>query len=146
MQKRQADWTRGVFRGGPLGHGPPFGSPGLQNCIKKWAKLRHAPPHCKLGIRYDYTKAMLRAFLPGVWLWNRTKSEWRPFFFCSSPNFGQKKGWNLNEGPFFCSSPNFGRKNWLNLSGTISNSDHNSSQFFWSFCPPLFKILRTLLD
>ena len=43
--------TRGVFRGGPLGHGPPFGSQGLQNCIVKWAKLRHGPLLCKLGIR-----------------------------------------------------------------------------------------------
>ena len=27
--------ARGVFRGGALGHGSPFGSPGLQNCIEK---------------------------------------------------------------------------------------------------------------
>ena len=32
-----------------------------------------------------------------------------------------------------------------NLSMTISNSDLCSSQIFWSFRPPLFKILRTLL-
>ena len=30
--------------GGDWAMAPPFGSPGLQNCIKKWAKLRHAPP------------------------------------------------------------------------------------------------------
>ena len=26
--------SRGVFRGGALGHGPPFGSPGSYNCIE----------------------------------------------------------------------------------------------------------------
>ena len=33
-----------IYEGGALGHGPPFGSPGLQNCIEKWAKLSHGPP------------------------------------------------------------------------------------------------------
>ena len=44
---------------------------------------------------------------------------------------------------FFCSSPNFGRKTGLNLSRTVSDLDLCPSQIF---CPPLFKILRTLLD
>ena len=38
------------------------------------------------------------------------------FFFCSSPNFGQKMGPNLSEDLFFCSSPNFGQKMEPNLS------------------------------
>ena len=34
-----------------MGHGPSFRSPGLQNCLEKWAKLRQGPFLCKLGIR-----------------------------------------------------------------------------------------------
>ena len=37
-------WAGAYLGGGPLGHGPLFGSPGLQNCLEKWAKLRHGPP------------------------------------------------------------------------------------------------------
>ena len=89
---------------------PPFGSPGLQNSIEKWAKLRHAPPlpvgHQALGSK--------------------------------SPDFGRK--WNeiWVKTFFFCCSPDFGRKMGRNLSVTISNSDPCSSQIFWSFCPPSF--------
>ena len=82
----------------------PFGSPGLQNCIEKGAKLRHAPPpplqvgHQALGSK--------------------------------SPDIGRKMGRNMNEDLFFCSSPDFGRKMGQNLSVTISNSDLCSSQIF----------------
>ena len=114
--------ARGIFRGGPLGHGPPFGSPGLQNCIEKWAKLRHGPPFV--------------SWASGFWL-----EIW--------VILGEKTGRNLSEDLFFCSSADFGRKMARNLSVTISNSDLCSSQSFWSFWPPpppLFKILRMLLS
>ena len=123
---------------------PPFGSPGLQNCIEKQAKLRHGPPLCKLGIRFDHTKGMFCAFLLGFGRKiGPNLSE--DLFFCASPKFGRKLGPNLNEDLFFCFSPNFGRKNGVILGGTIFDSDLCSSQIFRSFCPPLFKILRTLL-
>ena len=85
------------------------------------------PPLYKLGMRFDHTKGMCCAFLPG---------------------FGRKIGLNFSEDLFFCSSPNFGPKIGLNLSGTISDSDLYFSQIFSNFCPPpppLLKILRTLL-
>ena len=100
------------------------------------------PPLCKLGIRFDHTKGLFRAFLLGS---------------------GLKVGLNLGGDLFFCSSPNFGRKIELNLSEDLfffalhlilgeksdnicsSNSDLCSSQIFWSSWPPLFKILRKLL-
>ena len=61
----------------------------------------------------------------------------KTFFFCSTPNFGQKIGLNLSEDLFF-----FGL-----ISGrTISYSVPSFSQCFRSSCPPpLFKILCTLL-
>ena len=105
----------GAYLGeGPLGHG-------LQNCIEKWAKLRHAPPPLQVGHQ---------AFK----LWDRNHLI-----------LGEK--WDeIWVKTFFCSSPDFGRKMGRNLSVTISNSDLCSSQIFWSFWPPpLFKILRTLL-
>ena len=126
--------TRGVFRGGPLGHGPPFGSLGLQNCIVKWAKLRHGPPFVSLA----------SGFWLEIWVSSGEKRDgpWVKtfFFFCSSPKFGQKMGRNLSEDLFFlCSSPKFGRKMRLNLSGTTSDSDLCSSQIFWNFWPPPFQ-------
>ena len=51
----------------------------------------------------------------------------RPFFFCSSINFGRKIGPS--------SSPNFVRIIGLILGGTISNSDVCSSQSYWSSWP-----------
>ena len=120
--------------GGPLGHGPPFGSLGLQNCIVKWAKLRHGPPpfvSWASGFRLE------------IWVSSGEKRNgpWVKtfFFFCSSPKFGRKMGRNLSEDLFFlCSSPKFGRKMRLNLSGTTSDSDLCSSQIFWNFWPPPF--------
>ena len=66
-------------------------------------------------------------------------------FVCCRPasNSGQKVGLSLCEDLFFffffCSSPDFGQKLGLNLGGTISCSDVCSSQIFWSFCPPFSK-------
>ena len=79
---------RGVF-GGAIGPWPPppFGSPGLQNCIEKWAKLRHGPPPLQVGHQALGSKS--------------ADFEWRPFFFCSPPDFGRKTGWNLSEDLFF---------------------------------------------
>ena len=124
----------GAYLGGGIGPWPPFGSPGLQDYIKKWAKLRHAPPPlCKLGIR--------------LWAQNHLilGEKWdeicvTTFLFCSSPDFGRKIGRNLSEDLFFFySSPDFGRVMERNLSVTISNSDLCSSQIFWSFWPPPFQ-------
>ena len=104
--------ARGVFRGA-LCHAPPFGSTGLQNCRKKYAQLRHGPLFCKLGIRFDYTKGIFCAFLLGfmleirlnlsedlfflllTWFWakDRTKFEWRPFFFALHLILGEKSDW-----------------------------------------------------
>ena len=76
------------------------------------------PPLYKLGMRFDHTKGMCCAFLPG---------------------FGRKIGLNFSEDLFFCSSPNFGPKIGLNLSGTISDSDLYFSQIFSNFWPPPFE-------
>ena len=75
-----------------------------------------APPLCKLGIRFDCTKGILRAFLPGFELGLKAKED---LFFCSSPDFGRKMGRNLSEELFFLffsSSTDFGWKKGRNLS------------------------------
>ena len=93
------------------------------NLHRKVSRIEACPlPFCKLGIRFDHTKAMFWSFLlgfgwknrtkfewrpfflPFTWLWgkNRTEFDWRPFFlFCSSPDFGGKIGPNLIEDLFF---------------------------------------------
>ena len=83
--------------------------PWLPLWVAKTAKLRHAPPLCKLGIRFDHTKGMFCVLLL---------------------DFGRKIGLNLSEDLFFCSSPDFGRKIGLNLGGTISDSDVCFSEIF----------------
>ena len=110
----------GAYLGGALGHGPPFWVTRIAKLHRKLSKIKACPPLCKLGIRFDYTKDMLRAFLPGFGLVIGLKAGEDLFFF-------------------FCSSPNFGRKIWLNLNETISNSDLCSSQIFWSFWTPPFQ-------
>ena len=64
----------------------PFESPGLQNCIGKWAKLRHGPPLlCKLGIRlWARNHLILGEKQDEIWV--------KTFFFCFSPDFGRKNG------------------------------------------------------
>ena len=74
----------GAYLGGAIGSclPPPFGSLGLQNCLEKWAKLRHAPfpSLCKLGIRLW---ALNRLILGEKWdkMWVKT------FFFLFSFSF-----------------------------------------------------------
>ena len=53
------------------------------------------------------------------------------------PRLGEKLDQIRVKTFFFCSSPNFGQKIELILDGTISDSDLWSSQIFWSFWPPL---------
>ena len=62
--------------------------------------MRHGFPFCKLGIRFDCTKGMLRAFLPGFGLEVGLKAS-EDLFFRSSPDFGEKMGRNLSEDLFF---------------------------------------------
>ena len=76
--------SSGAYLGGEaLGHGPPFGSPGLQNCIEKWAKLRHGAPFVSWASGFG---------LEITWYWakNGTKFEWRPFFFALHLILGEK--------------------------------------------------------
>ena len=110
--------TRGVFWGGAIGPWPPFWVATIAKLHRKVSKIEAWPPLCKLGIRLWARNHLI---LGEKWneIWVKT------FFFCSSPDFGRKMG--------------------RNLSKTISNSGLCSSQIFWTFCPPLFKILRTLL-
>ena len=108
----------GAYLGG--GHcPPPFGSLGLQNCIVKWAKLRHGPPLCKLGIRLSgfwleiwvssgekrdgpWVKTFFFFFALHLNLAEKWDEIWvKTFFFCSSPKFGRKMGRNLSEDLFF---------------------------------------------
>ena len=63
--------------------------------------MRHGPALCKLGIKFDCTKGMLRAFLPGFGLELGLKAMEDLFFFRSSPDFGRKMGRNLSEDLFF---------------------------------------------
>ena len=148
---------RGVFRGGHRAMAPPpFGLPGLQNCIEKWAKLRHGFPLWKLGIRFDCTKGMLRAFLSGfglkvglkaseelffllfTWFWakNGTKFEWRPFFFALHLILGKK--WDeIWVKTFFILFTWFRAKMGWNLSETISNSVFVFLKFSEVSGPPL---------
>ena len=91
---------------------PPFGSPGLQICIEKRAKLRHAPL-CKLGKRFDHTKAMFYAFVLG---------------------FGRKFGSNLSEDIFFCSSPDFGRNNLIQTFALLTFSEVSGPPPFSKSC------------
>ena len=55
---------RGVFRGGPLCHGPPLWVARIAKLRRKVSKIEAWPPLCKLGIRFDHAKAMFGAF-PG---------------------------------------------------------------------------------
>ena len=78
--------------GGALGHGPPFGSPGLQNWIEKWAKLRHGPPLCKLGIRlWARNHLILGENLDEIWVWQFQILIYVPFKFSevSGPPFSK---------------------------------------------------------
>ena len=89
-------WVKaGAYLGG--GHwamAPPFGLLGLQNCIVKWAKLRHGPPLCKLGIR-------LSGFWLEIWVSSGEKRDgpWVKTFFWRSPDFRQKKPLNFGFRP-----------------------------------------------
>ena len=100
---------------------PPFGSPGLQNCIEKWAKLRRPPPPplCKLGIRlwarnhlilgekwdeiwvktffFFFLVFALRLILGEKWdeIWVKT------FFFLLFTWFWAKNGTKFEWRPFF---------------------------------------------
>ena len=83
-------------------------------------------PHCEfLATRLDHTKCMFYSFVVGLH---------------SAHKSGQKIGQSLSEDLFFyfCSSPDFGQKIGLNFGGTISYSDL-CSQIFWSSWPPHFQ-------
>ena len=167
---------RGVFRGGHWAM-PPFGSPGLHNCIEKWAKLRHGHPLCKLGIRLwaqnhlilggkwdeiwmktfffaphlilgeNWDKIWVKTFfMLFTWFWAKTgtKFEWRPFFFCSLPDFGRKMGRNLSEDLFFALHLILGEK-WDEIWVWQFQILIYVPLKFSEVSAPPFKILRTLL-
>ena len=85
---------------------------------RKVSKIKVWPPLCKLGIRFDFTKGMLRAFLPG---------------------YGQKMGRNLSEDFFFFEKWD---KIWVRQ---FKIQIFVLLKFSEVSAPPLFKILRTLL-
>ena len=101
---------------------PPFGSLGLQNCIVKWAKLRHGPPFVSWA----------SGFWLEIWVSSGEKRDgpWVKtfffYFFWRSPNFGRKKPLNFGFRPknhsefwrrpffFFGDHPILGGKNlWI---------------------------------
>ena len=71
---------RGIFRGGHWAMAPLWVAR-IAKLHRKVSKIKTwppppPPPPCKLGIRFDYTKGMLRAFLPGFgWKMGRNLSE-----------------------------------------------------------------------
>ena len=71
---------------------PPLGRQDSIFSIEWYAKLRHGPPFCNLGTRFQHTNGGRR-----------------PFFW-SSPNFGPKSGLNLSEDLFFGLHRIMGRK------------------------------------
>ena len=95
----KSKWRRGrpgAYLGG--GHGPPFGSLGLQNCIVKWAKLRHGPPLCKLGIR-------LSSFWLEIWVSSGERTLSKDlffFFFALHLNLAEKWDEIWEKTFFFC--------------------------------------------
>ena len=135
--QKKFSFRSGAYLGGG-GHcamAPPFGSLGLQNCIVKWAKLRHGPLLCKLGIRLlagnlsEFEWKMGRTlskdlffffFLEITWFWAEKSFEFRIsaekspwilaktfffFFFGDHLILGRKKLWISD----------FGRKITLNF-------------------------------
>ena len=108
---------RGVFRGGPLCHGPIFrpksGEDQKKRSSLKFGPIFHPKPNSNLGIRFDHTKATFWAFLLGFgWKIGPNLSE-DLFFFALYLILGEKSDW---AGQF--------------------DSDLCSSHIFWTFWPP----------
>ena len=119
---------RGVFRGRAIVPWSDF-SPKTRWRPKKkvftqiWSDFS-SKAKFKFGHKVWSHKGYVLSVSSWLWVKNRTKFEWRPFFFCSLPDFGQKIG----------------------LGGTIWFRPLLFSHFLNFLAPPpLFKILRTLL-
>ena len=73
--------------GGMVPWSPPLGRQNSIIRIEVYAKVRHGPPFCKLGRKFEHTNG---------------QNLGEDFYF------GPKSGLNLSEDLFFWSSPNFG--------------------------------------
>ena len=121
--------TGAYLGGGHWAMALPFESPGLQNCIEKWAKLRHAPPFASWASGFG---------LEISWFWVKT------FFFALHLILGEKWDEIWVKTFFFVFAIH------LILAKHGTKFEHDNFKFWSMFLsnflpPPLFKILRTLL-
>ena len=72
------------------------------------------------------------------WFWAKIgmKFEWRPLFFCSSPNFGQKMGRNLSEDFLFLLFTWFWAKNGTKFECDYFKFWSMFLSYFLKFLPP----------
>ena len=97
-----------VFRGGMVPWPPPpLGRQYRKINIEYHVKLRHGPPLCNLGRKFEHKNGL------------NVIKELFCLRFWSLPTCRPKTRPNLRQDLFFWSSPNFGQKNELILSGEI---------------------------
>ena len=135
-------WT-GAYLGGALCYGSLLWVARTANLHRKVSRIEAWPPLCKLGIRFDHTKAMFECFF--LALGEKSDQIWvKTFFFLLFTWFFRENSDQIWVKTFFFALHLILGEN-SDWAGQF-DSELCSSHIFWTFWPPPFQNLAYSTD